>query len=182
MVSDLRSALDHALYDAVMMTGGKAGSGIQFPTAKSRVGLDAEIKRKCRMAHPALTDFCRSLEPYEDGRGYRLWAVSRLAAYAKHRRILPLVPRISKIVVRTDYEVRITLPQQRPDENNEVEIFRCKAYIDDKVGTAHGISVDPSAFRFGDQRSASVQDLIQEVEGAVAGIQTVAQGISRLKK
>ena len=65
-VHNLRSALDLLACDLVRLNGGDT-SNVYFPFAKTREGLEPEIKRKMKGASPDVLDIIRALKPYPGG-------------------------------------------------------------------------------------------------------------------
>jgi hypothetical protein len=67
-VNALRSALDHAVYDAtVILTGDASPKYTKFPSGKTAEDAKKDIARKNGQVPPELGDFLLTFEPYEGG-------------------------------------------------------------------------------------------------------------------
>jgi hypothetical protein len=91
LVHNLRSGLDHLMWQLVLAGGGKPNGATAFPVLRHAPATTDEWKswrKKIRGVHPVVTEVIRSIQPYEtqDGPldGHALIAVKALSNQDKH--------------------------------------------------------------------------------------------------
>lgn len=89
--SNLRDALDHAVYaSAVRLAGGGDPDNTGFPFARDAAGVAGELNgRRLRGNPPEIRPYLASLEPHETGNPI-LWALNRARNPNTHRILVPV--------------------------------------------------------------------------------------------
>lgn len=87
----LRTALDHAVWQLVLDSGGLPATQVSFPVLRAPDGK--RMSGSTAGISSAARDFIRSVQPYTREGGYRtstLWVLHHLDIVAKHRSVVPI--------------------------------------------------------------------------------------------
>jgi len=91
-VHNLRSALDHMVWDLVQLNGQTPDSNTEFPIYwdRAKYSLKGEADRKLRGVSTQAVDLIEQAQPYHAGQpqGHPLWILRELDVRDKHRSIL----------------------------------------------------------------------------------------------
>ena len=87
VIHNLRSALDHVIYQLVLANGGKADNGGMFPIWRTKADYKASRPGHANGISKAALDILYELKPYKGGNS-ALWTLHRLDIIDKHRLML----------------------------------------------------------------------------------------------
>jgi hypothetical protein len=90
IVHNLRSALDHLIWELVLANGATPTDKTGFPIFKNVDAFNAGVLNKVSGVSPAVMQKLRELKPYKEGNG-ALWRLHRLDIVDKHHLLLPVV-------------------------------------------------------------------------------------------
>jgi hypothetical protein len=90
VVQNLRSALDHLVYQLFLVNGGTNATAahLYFPTDSSATLYKASAPRKIQGLRQDAIDAINSIEPYDGGKGAELSVLNRLNRTDKHRLLI----------------------------------------------------------------------------------------------
>lgn len=184
IVCSLRNALDQAMCDAATEAGTLSTGNVYFPVGQSVRDFEGQIKRKCKGVHPDLVDFCRSLEPYKNGRGEVLWLLSRVAGASKHRRIIHLVQQVHTVAYPTGPtdSTKFTGPMHfHPvwtKQAGRVEFGRGPGAIHGRLRVSTKIVVDTESASASVQDPVSLKELLSICRTSILGLQHAVKTIA----
>lgn len=87
--SNLRSALDQAVYGSSIALGASSPWSTKFPFGDDPAGLDADINKGCKHVHPDIVKLLKAFQPYKGGND-ALWALNKMRNTKIHRVLIPV--------------------------------------------------------------------------------------------
>jgi hypothetical protein len=94
-IQNLRSALDHLIWELVDAHSGKPaekiGARLEFPVCKDSSDYESRAPRKIEGIAPIAAKTISDIEPYEGGKGHEIWVLHNLNRIDKHRLLLSAV-------------------------------------------------------------------------------------------
>lgn len=169
----LRSALDHACYASTVAIKGGEPKYTKFLFADTETGLDDQIKRGgCKDMQPDMIAFIKRLKPYEAG-NKPLWALNKLRNKNTHRILEPTTTNASGFGLNngTFYGIVTNISTWKPLHR---ELAFCKLSADSQFNVQIApqilVSFDDALGFAREPMHESLNNLISEVEGIVAGI------------
>lgn len=85
MLHNLRSALDHLIWQLVLANGQTPTKATAFPICDSAARYNADRAGKVKGVSPDAVKVLDSIEPYQGGKGHQLWVLHQLDITDKHR-------------------------------------------------------------------------------------------------
>ena len=89
-IHNLRTALDHAMWEFLGIPGGTQDPSASFPFSKTKIDYEAACKG-IKTTFPNTEKFFISIEAYETGKGKYLYGLNRLNILDKHKILTPVV-------------------------------------------------------------------------------------------
>lgn len=173
VVSNLRSALDHAVYaSAVQLLGGEPAS-TKFPFGDSPDEARGEVKRRLKHLPVALTEYLLAFQPYPTGNRL-LWALNKLRNTKSHRLLVPMIANLAPTTIGESEPGLIT---EQPTWDPHTGILKMPFQPSSTapasmVAISIGIEIQIGTGAFlGEPAIALFDRLLGEVERVVSGIE-----------
>ncbi|HWD00021.1 MAG TPA: hypothetical protein VG456_24845 [Candidatus Sulfopaludibacter sp.] len=84
-IQNLRSALDHLVWQLVDKHSGSGGNATEFPVCADLKDFTNRAPRKIRGVSQAVFNKIAAFEPYQNAKGHELWVLHNLNRIDKHR-------------------------------------------------------------------------------------------------
>lgn len=182
LINGLRSALDHAVFDAARVLGAEPNpERTKFPFGETIDNLRGDLKR-AKDIPAALHPLLESYEPYKGG-AKGLWNLNKLRNQKIHRILQPVALGSAGIGIGGNFTGALKIVQDcsRWDDDQGVLTFAILYADSSPEANAHihpilGVSFGPPFY--GANAAEAMKYMIEVVEGVVVGIKSEA---ARLK-
>lgn len=105
IIHNLRSALDHLIYQLIVINGKTPNKNSAFPIYTRKADFDTDGHKKINGIGAAATTIIKAIKPYKEG-NLHLWQLSQLDNADKHRLIITVGSAHRNIIIDMAYALR----------------------------------------------------------------------------
>jgi hypothetical protein len=128
VVHNLRSALDHLMWQLVHANGGEPSYKTEFPVGRSETHFEAIRARKTEGISESALDVLNSLKPYKGG-SEAFWRIHQLDVVDKHRLMLTVAATSADLIIDAGAVLRDILPSDATFDAPKIRIPGAEATI-----------------------------------------------------